>query len=331
MLSFSPFLPLSSAAPLWLSQSPSDGQSGTRVLTLPSYAKINWTLEVLGPRPDGYHEIRTILQTIDLADTLHLELCDSGVEIVCDHPGVPSDERNIVYRAAVLLRHAKGVRFGARIRILKRIPVAAGLGGGSSNAAVALLALARLWDLPLTVEELFDLGAQLGSDVPFFFYGGTALGVGRGAEVYPLPDVHAEHLLLVNPGIEIPTQWAYEQLTKRALVSKIPFSCAAVFRASRASFLARSGSDFAPEAKNDLEEGVLDEYPEIRRVFERLRETRPRVVRLSGSGSTVFALFDDAEGLEQAEAQLSTEPWLRIRSRTVSRKEYWSLVARCWS
>jgi 4-diphosphocytidyl-2-C-methyl-D-erythritol kinase len=289
---------------------------------LPSYAKINWLLEVLGQRPDGYHELRTILQTIDLADTLHFERSDSGVEVGCDHPGVPPGEENIVHRVASLVRQMKSVRAGAKIAIEKRIPVAAGLGGGSSNAAVALFGLIRLWEIEMTADELFQLGAHVGSDVPFFFYGGTAIGVGRGAEVYPLADVQAEHLLLVNPGVKVSTRWAYGQLTKKELVSNIPVSCAAVFRASRGGLSTGAQSSFVGEGRNDLEEVILSQYPEVSRVFRVLSGAGAQVVRMSGSGPTVFAVFDSEDDAARAEAQMSREPWLRFRSRTVSRKEY---------
>jgi 4-diphosphocytidyl-2-C-methyl-D-erythritol kinase len=292
-------------------------------LTLPSYAKINWLLEVIARRPDGYHEIRTVLQTIDLADTLHFQESDSGLEVACNHPSLPSGDANIVCRAASLLRELKGVRRGVTITIEKRIPVAAGLGGGSSNAAVALMGLARLWELELTAEELFQIGGELGSDVPFFFYGGTALGVGRGAEVYPLADVAARHLLLVNPGVEVSTRSVYGQLTKKEVISNIPVSCAAVFRASRGGRSTGAQSSFVEEGRNDLEEVILSQVPEVGRVFRAMSETGAQAVGMSGSGPTVFAVFDSEDDAAGAEAQMSHEPWLRFCSRTVSRDEYW--------
>ncbi len=168
--------------------------------TLPSFAKINWTLEVLGRRADGYHELRTLLQTISLCDELRFTSRSCGIEITCDVPDVPCDETNLAHRAATLLNASTGIHRGVLIEITKRIPVAGGLGGGSSNAAVTLIALQRLWNLHLTPRDLFALGSQLGADVPCFFLGGTCLGIGRGDEVYPLADIQAEHLLLVNAG-----------------------------------------------------------------------------------------------------------------------------------
>jgi len=169
--------------------------------------KINWTLEVLGHRPDGYHEVRTVLQTLDLCDRVRvspstdLELVLTGLvgQAGALLAGVPPSE-NLVYRAAALLRHrAGGQALGARIELEKAIPAGAGLGGGSSDAAATLRALDRLWGLGLAPAELASLGAQLGADVPFFLFGGTALGRGRGDEVTPLPDVRSRRLLLAIP------------------------------------------------------------------------------------------------------------------------------------
>jgi 4-diphosphocytidyl-2-C-methyl-D-erythritol kinase len=174
-------------------------------VSLRSPAKINWSLEVLAHRDDGYHEIRTIFQTIALSDNITFEQADdievalSGAHVLADQP----PETNLAYRAASALREARGVDAGVRIHIEKRIPVGAGLGGGSSNAATTLRALKTLWRLPLTTSELADAGSRLGSDVPFFLYGGTALGAGRGDEITPLPDTTPQRLLLVWPNIDI--------------------------------------------------------------------------------------------------------------------------------
>src|SRR5215813_9198030 len=147
-------------------------------IQIPSYAKINWTLDVLFKREDGYHELRTIYQTVSLHDTLSITDTTGTAEpiqILCDDPRVPCDETNLVFRAAVALRQAAGISNGARIEIQKQIPVAAGLGGGSSNAAVTLLALTRLWQIEVSDTDLTKIAANLGSDVPFFLIGGTAL------------------------------------------------------------------------------------------------------------------------------------------------------------
>ena len=176
-------------------------ETGTALtsVTLRSPAKINWTLDVLGRRDDGYHEIRTVLQTIALSDTVTASAADDITIIVTGEGGdliARPQEDNLAYRAASLLKEKSGISSGARIKLHKRIPVAAGLGGGSSNAAATLRALRTLWRLSLTDADLSTIGARIGSDVPFFLIGGTALGSGRGDEVTPLPDVTKQRLVI---------------------------------------------------------------------------------------------------------------------------------------
>lgn len=294
-----------------------------------SYAKINWMLEVLGLRPDGYHELRTIFQTVDLYDVVSFELTEGVIELHCDNPLVPEDESNLICRAAALFRHHKGTSSGVRVKLTKRIPVAAGLGGGSSNAAVALMALQRLWRAPLSSAELFALGAAVGADVPFFFYGGTAIGVGRGSEVYPLPDWSASYLLLVTPPIHISTSDVYGlmrqrfRLTSQRVRANIPSCCAAIHRACESAVDPAKTLAWDEPAGNDLEPVVIDRYPEIGRIVERLERLGATKAQMSGSGATVFARFESREVWERAAASLADEPWLVVPTRTVGRKEYW--------
>src|SRR5215813_10000648 len=261
-------------------------------LTLPSFAKINWTLEVLGKRPDGYHELRTLLQTISVADELTFERAERGIVICCDHPEVPCDETNLVHRAAKLLGEFTGAEKGVRVRINKRLPVAAGLGGGSSNAAVTLLALQKLWNVQVEPRDLFGLAAKLGADVPFFLIGGACLGVGRGDEVYPLADINEEFLLLALPRIAVSTRDAYAdlppELTKPEAVIKMPLSFEAAYAA-----IARPGAPIP--LINDLENTVFARHPALIEVKRRLKQVGARGVLMSGSGSTIFAIFDSAE------------------------------------
>jgi len=292
-------------------------------LTLPSFAKINWTLEILGKRPDGYHEVRTLLQTVSVADELTFELTGQGITIHCDHPEVPCDETNLAYRAAKLLGDFTGAGLGVRIRIAKRLPVAAGLGGGSGNAAVTLLALQKLWDVQVEPRDLFGIAAKLGADAPFFLIGGTCLGVGRGDEVYPLADIHEEFLLLVNPGIAVSTRDAYAdlppELTKPEAVIKMPLSFEAAYAAT-----ARPGAPIP--LINDLENTVFARHPALIEVKRRLKQVGARGVLMSGSGSTVFAIFDSAEARARAEDDLSATGWRSLRARTLGRTEYLRLL-----
>src|SRR4030095_2368476 len=215
-------------------------------LQIKSYAKINWTLEVLSRREDGYHELRTIYQTVSLHDQLRLTATDGPIEIVCDDPRVPCDETNLAFKAAAMLRQAAGTSKGARIEIEKVIPVAAGLGGGSSNAAASLLGLIKLWQIEVDDQEITRIAAALGSDVPFFLMGGTAVGVGRGEEVSAIGQLHCGHFLLVNPGFAVSTRDAYEnlsRLTRPEAAFNIPFA-----------LLAAKGISGLPlVARNDLE------------------------------------------------------------------------------
>jgi 4-diphosphocytidyl-2-C-methyl-D-erythritol kinase len=293
-----------------------------------SNAKINWTLEVLGRRADGFHEVRTILQSIALHDSVMFESTKESIEIECDDPNVPCGEENLVYRAADLLRQKTGIQAGVHACINKRIPVGGGLGGGSSNAAVTLLALQKLWGISLSPRELIDIGERVGSDVPFFFLGGTAIGLGRGSEVYPLQDIGAEHMLLVTPSVQISTGQAYADLRKSAELTSysvrgnIPGSCEAVMRALRPQSDTEGAFTWCESAGNDLEAVTAIRYPDIGRIVGQLKRLEAKMVRMSGSGSTVFAIFESADAARRAASGLPTESWRVVRTRTIGRGEY---------
>ncbi len=293
-------------------------------LILPSFAKLNWTLEILGKRPDGYHELRTLLQTISLADELRFTEIGQGVEIVCDHPGTPADETNLAHRAAASFLSLTGLKRGVRIEIVKHIPLAAGLGGGSSNAAVTLIALQALWETRLAPRDLFALGSKLGADVPFFFIGGTCLGVGRGDEVYPVEDLRSDYLLLVNAGIRSLTGAAYRnlppELTNPSSAGKMPLSLEAVYTDT----VSRSGQPegICSRLHNDLEAPVFALHPKLGEIKERLTRSCARGVLMSGSGSTIFAIFDSQAARSRAERDLSDTGWWCAPARTLGREEY---------
>lgn len=297
----------------------------TMTFSLPSFAKINWTLEVLGRRADGYHELRALLQTISLCDELHFTQLERGIEIACNVPDVPCDETNLAYRAATLLNAFAGLNRGVRIEMTKRIPAAGGLGGGSSNAAVTLIALQKLWDLHLAPRDLFALGAKLGADVPCFFLGGTCLGIGRGDEVYPLADIKAEYLLLVNAGIAVPTREVYAnlppELTNPHLVAMMPFALEAAYR----SVSLQSGPP--TQLSNDLERPVLARYPLLSEIKQRLTQAGACAVLMSGSGSTVFGIFESEAARNIAQQDLSQTGWWCAAARTLSRAEYRAALA----
>jgi 4-diphosphocytidyl-2-C-methyl-D-erythritol kinase len=288
-------------------------------VTVRSYAKINWTLDVLSRRADGYHELRTIFQTVSLQDRLRIAETAGAIEIACADERVPLGETNLAHRAASLFRQAAGKSNGARIEIEKRIPVAGGLGGGSSNAAATLLGLARLWRIDTAEPELFRIAAGLGSDVPFFLMGGTALGVGRGEEVYPLEEVSCATLLLVNPGVSVSTADAYARLSRLTTdepLRIIPFTLHA----------AKGIHELPLAASNDLESVVFAAHPEIAEVKRKLLEAGARHAVMSGSGGTVFGVFDNLEASERGRLRMLAEGCWAECARAISRPEYRSTM-----
>src|SRR5215471_6833409 len=284
-------------------------------LVVKSYGKINWTLDVLYRRNDGFHEIRTIYQTVSLCDRLELSYSAHGLSVECDDPRVPCNDSNLAYRAADALKQRSGAGGGARIRIEKHIPVGGGLGGGSSNAAAALIGLARLWKLEVPFDLLFEISRDLGSDVPFFLIGGTALGAGRGEEIYPLQDLRCDNLLLVNPGTSVSTASAYQglkRLTTPDSTRIIPFT-----------LLAANGIRKLPlEVWNDLEESVLVSNPEIDHIKRRLKALGARQALMSGSGATVFGVFENSAGIQSAARALASEGIWCEHVVTLDRADY---------
>jgi 4-diphosphocytidyl-2-C-methyl-D-erythritol kinase len=295
-------------------------------LTLPSFAKINLTLRVRGRRADGYHEIETVLQSVTLRDRLTFRALDSeDLELACDAPDVPADETNLVHRAAVALRERFRVRRGARVGIEKRVPAGGGLGGGSSNAAVSLIALARLWGIEADARELGEIAASLGSDVPFFLSGGTALGTGRGERIKSLPDAPRAHLLVVSPAVKVSTAEAYKLLNAPALTKG---------EAAVNFYVSREGADFSGPLRealvNDFEPAVFRRFPEIERARDALNQAGAQAALLSGSGSSVFGVFDSRERVERAQEILRGEQVGRVFScETLSRGRYREAFGAC--
>ena len=255
--------------------------STQKSLTVNAYAKVNLTLEVLGRRPDGYHEIVSVMQTVDLHDVLELTPAD-GVTLECDRPGLGTPD-NLALRAAAALRTVSGVRDGVHIELRKAIPVAAGLGGGSSDAAAALLGLSRLWGLGMSVGDLTPLAASLGSDVPFFLRGGTAMVQGRGERVRPLPGINLQWLLIVTPAMEVPNKTA-------SLYSALPPSSYTAGHLTRKlEARIRGGGDVPPQLLFNTFDDVAEEaYPGIREYLDTLYALGAREVHLTGSGPSLF-------------------------------------------
>lgn len=286
----------------------------TRPLQLPAYAKVNLHLGVLGARADGYHELRTVFQSISLHDTLELErVRRRGIDLRISGAALDPGPANLVWRALDALSRELRLGGGWRARLRKRIPMAAGLGGGSSDAAAALVAAARLSGRSVAPELLAELGARLGADVPFFLVGGRALGVGRGDEIYPLEDGPRRAVLVVlAPGTSVATieayRWLDRKLTKAAAAHKLWVSCA------------RSWSLEDADLLNDFEAAVFSRYPRLRRIKRRLLQAGAAGAALAGSGSAVFGLFQNPAQARRAAQQFPDEQV--FIARTLSRAEF---------
>lgn len=285
---------------------------------MPSYtliapAKINLYLEIIGDRPDGFHELAMILQSIDLSDEIELHSASTdNIRVYCDHPQVPTDKTNLAYRAAELIRGQFPDAFsrygGVDITIKKHIPVAAGLAGGSTNAAAVLVGMNLLWKLGLTQSELEELGAILGSDVPFCVAGGTVIATGRGEQLSPLPSLDNIYMVLAKyRSLEVSTAWAYKTYRQQFGNTYIKDTEDLATRANAVhsgaivkAILNKDAVDIAQKLHNDLERVVLPEYPQVLQLRE-LFANQAGVLgtMMSGSGPTVFALL---ESLPQAEA-----------------------------
>lgn len=292
----------------------------SRGLRVRSYAKVNLGLEVLGTRADGYHELRTIFQTVDLHDEIVVRPTARDIAVACAHPAVPEDASNLAWKAAEALRRHARVQGGAEIRIDKRIPVAGGLGGGSSNAAATLLALDRLWQTGLGIDGLHPLARRLGADVPYFLYGGTALGLARGDEIYPLRSQVRAHVVIVDPGRPVSTAAVFARVDASLTPRE---NSNTIFR-----FVSRDleGKDAFPVLANDLERAALEEAPDLARVVGRIRDALVRegalLASLSGSGSSYFGVFDDSQRARRAHAALSSQGFAVHRCRTLSLDQY---------
>ena len=295
-------------------------------LSVPSFAKINWRLQILGRRPDGYHEVRTWLQTISLHDDLQFEITnDGGISLSCDASDIPTDDQNLIVRAAAALKLRYKVEKGARIRLKKRIPTRAGLGGASSNAAISLLALAHLWSVKAPAAVLLEIGATLGADVPFFLLGGSALATGTGATVSAIPENtydDVRHLIVITPNASISTAKAYGALSSAALttLSNEPILSSSRDEAKTEHSQLWSAKD---SLKNDFESVIFDIEPEIRRTKATLLQAGALGALLAGSGSSVFGIFADRKDQERARNEIKLEAgWRVFPCVTVSRNEY---------
>jgi 4-diphosphocytidyl-2-C-methyl-D-erythritol kinase len=286
-----------------------------RTVVVRAHAKVNLTLHVLGRRHDGYHELQTIFQSVALHDRVTVHAVRGPFRFACDDPVCPSDQSNLVWRAAAALWST--IRRSGELRdvvidLKKRIPMEAGLGGGSSDAAATLVALAKLWRVK--PERLHDVAAALGADVPYFLTGGTALGLDRGDTIVPLPDLSPSWVTIVMPGFGVSTREAFAAWDRAALAGAAP------------AHMAKRGDVF-----NDLQPVVIERHPDIGRIVAGLRDAGASHAAMSGSGSAVFGLFErrtDAVGAARAVSRERTKrvagaPLARVVvTRTLTRAQY---------
>lgn len=264
-------------------------------ITLKAPAKVNYLLDVIRRRPDGYHDLRMVMQRVNLCDEIGISLTDSpGISVRCGKNGVPDGPDNIAWKAARALLDLDNNTRGAEISITKNIPVAAGLGGGSSDAASVLMGMNELLNLGLSEQRLMEIGVTLGADVPFFIFKKTALAEGIGEALTAMPEMPAAWVLLVNPGVHVSTAWVYKnlQLTNRMELNKLANSY-------------RDLEDVCSIFANDLESVTIPAFPVIAGIKNAMLQHGALGAMMSGSGPTVFGLYRDKDTAEQARAALT--------------------------
>ena len=282
----------------------------TDTLHLESPAKVNLTLEILKKREDGYHEVRTILQKISLHDTLLFSLKKGKeISIMTDNPDLPTGKENLVYRAAQRILKKSDYKGGVRVEIKKKIPLGAGLGGGSSNAAMTLKALNQLLGLDLSEKELMEMGVEIGADVPFFFLEGAAIGSGIGERLEKI-GLPVLWYVLIYPNFEVSTRWAYQNfvLTKSQ------------FHINLHKFT-RTPEDISRGLRNDLEAVVSKEYPQIGIMKKMLRSAGALGALMTGSGPTVFGIFSEERAASEAHDKVrriaEAKGWIALNAHSI--------------
>ena len=286
-------------------------------MILPASAKVNLDLRILGVRPDGFHDLKTIFQSLALHDVLTFTARRGPFTIECDNPKIPTDQRNLIWRAASLLWRTAGGRGNAPrdaiVGLRKRVPAEAGLGGGSADAAMAIVGLAKVWKMQVDVPTLSRIAAAIGADVPFFLVGGTALGLGRGDDIYPLVDLPRTYVVIVRPHFGVSTADAYgwydsepRRLSRETGRKRLP----------------ERWPEWAANLRNDLEPVVTGHHPLIGRIKQQLLEAGAVFAAMSGSGSAVFGLFERLDAARRTAADFSRPGWLVLSTRTVTRAEY---------
>ena len=275
-------------------------------------AKVNLGLHILGKREDGFHELETLFQMVNWCDEIKIECLSRGLELVCNQPDIPTDKGNLVIKAAHILQTRYPERCkGARIHLNKNIPHGAGLGGGSGNAAGVLLGLNFLWGLKLKREDLISVASELGSDVPFFLFSPCAIGRGRGEILEPVKNSIRFYVLMVYPGFAVPTASVYGNLKLKLTKRENNISILKNFLLQ--SEFAQLGATWS----NDLELFVFKEYPGLSEIKKEMLALGAKGALLSGSGSTVFGIFDNPETANSAHARLDRGKFMLFLAESV--------------
>ena len=324
--------------------------------SIPSFAKINLGLKIGPARADGFHELRTIYQTIALHDTVRVEVQRGvGIEIRCKDPRVPAGESNTCYRVAERIMRTQKGRGKVVIHIEKRLPVQGGLGAASSNAVATIFALERELGAPLEPGERLRIAAEVGSDLPLFLIGGTVLGIDRGQEVYGLQDLPPMHLVVLTPAVGVSTPQAFAnwdalvareaELTHAGAAGTIKQFGSVVYTWLSNGFLSQAGPASGVPAlggdraetplldlvragiENDFERVVFPEYPELREAKRVLEREGARYASLSGSGSTLYGLFASAEDAQAAAGRIAGAGYVAVATTALGREEYWKAIS----
>ncbi len=279
-----------------------------KTLRLEAPAKVNYRLDVLRRRPDGYHDLRMVMQRIDLCDLIEITLTDTpGIRVTCGRAGVPDGPGNIAWRAADALLQLSDSKPGIDISITKRIPVAAGMGGGSSDGATVLMGVNELLGLGLSDQRLMEIGVTLGADVPFFIFKRTALAEGIGEQLFPIERIPTAWLAIVNPNVHVSTAWVYQNLQLTTGRDEHIIPC-----------FYESIADICAVLSNDLESVTIKRYPVIAEIKERLVGAGACGALMSGSGPTVFGVFEKEEDARRAAAELGRDTgWFTAAVRTL--------------
>lgn len=257
-----------------------------------AYAKINLSLDVLKRRSDGYHEVEMIMQQVDLHDILTFEEMESGIEIICNDKRVPTDESNLIYKAYKIIKEKYSIDKGVRIYLEKNIPIAAGLAGGSSDAAQTLIGISKLWDLQINDIELMEMGVSIGADIPFCIFGGTGFARGIGEDISEITSFKNNIIVLAKPDIDVSTKQVYENLNFRIVDHPDTDSLLKAIERKDIKFI-------ADNMKNVLETVTIKKHPIIDNIKKQMIDCGAMGSMMSGSGPTVFGIFETKEQAEK--------------------------------